>query len=133
MTEQSDLRSSSAVQTLMASVSRYVKLLIEDTRLNATEKLTRLFSAITIFAIVMVLGLAALLFLSVAVAEAISDFISPIWAYIILATVYAILAGVVVLCRNSLIVNPIARFISRLLLDAPENTSSSHDKSSSLS
>lgn len=132
MTEQSDPRSSSAVQTLMASVSRYVKLLIEDTRLNATEKLTRLFSAITIFAIVLVLGLAALLFLSVAVAEGISDFISPIWAYIILAAFYAILAGVVVLCRNSFIVNPIARFISRLLLDAPENTSH-HDKSSSLS
>lgn len=133
MTEQSDPRSSSAVQTMIASVSRYVKLLIEDTRLNATEKLTRLFSAITIFAIVLVLGLAALLFLSVAVAEAISDFISPIWAYIILAAFYALLAGVVVLCRYSFIVNPIARFISRLLLDAPENNSTSHDKSSSIS
>lgn len=131
--EHSDKRPQSLTSALTTTVSRYIKLLLEDTRLNVTEKLTRLLSALTLCALLLVLAIAALLFLSIAVCRALGDVMNPIWAYIIIAAFYALLAVIVFLGKNSLIVNPIARFVSRLLLEAPENTRSDHDKSSSVS
>lgn len=131
--EQRDQRPSSVTSAISSTISRYIKLLLEDTRLNIAEKLTRLFSALTVCALVLALALATLLFLSIAAGIALANVMNPIGAYVIVGSVYAVLAVVVFLCKTPLIVNPIARFISRLLLDAPENTQVVHDKSSSIS
>lgn len=131
--EHRDNRPQGITSALTASVSRYIKLLLEDTRLNVTEKITRLLSALTLCALLLVLAIAALLFLSIAACRALGDVMNPIWAYIIIAAFYALLAVIVFLGKNTLIVNPIARFVSRLLLEAPENPAIGHDKSSSIS
>lgn len=131
--EQSDPRSSSVTSAVMPTVSRYIKLLLEDTRLNVTEKLTRLLSALTVCALLLVLALATLLFLSLAAGQALADVMNPIWAYVIVASFYAVIAVVIFFCKTVLIVNPIARFLSRLLIEAPENTQVVHDQSTPVS
>ena len=131
--EQSDPRSSSVTSAVMSTVSRYIKLLLEDTRLNVTEKLTRLLSALTVCALLLVLALATLLFLSLAAGPALADVMNPIWAYVIVASFYAVIAVVIFFCKTVLIVNPIARFLSRLLIEAPENTQVVHDQSTPVS
>ena len=92
---QSDPRSSSVTSAVMSTVSRYIKLLLEDTRLNVTEKLTRLLSALTVCALLLVLALATLLFLSLAAGQALADVMNPIWAYVIVASFYAVIAVVI--------------------------------------
>ena len=131
--EQGDPRSSSVTSAVMSTVSRYIKLLLEDTRLNVTEKLTRLLSALTVCALLLVLALATLLFLSLAAGQALADVMNPIWAYVIVASFYAVIAVVIFFCKTVLIVNPIARFLSRLLIEAPENTQVVHDQSTPVS
>ena len=131
--KQSDPRSSSVTSAVMSTVSRYIKLLLEDTRLNVTETLTRLLSALTVCALLLVLALATLLFLSLAAGQALADVMNPIWAYVIVASFYAVIAVVIFFCKTVLIVNPIARFLSRLLIEAPENTQVVHDQSTPVS
>ncbi len=131
--EQSDPRSSTVISSIGDTVSRYVSLLMEDTRLSLAEKLTRLLSKLTICALLLVLSLSTLLFLSIAAGIALSRIMEPMWAYVVVASLYVVLGVIVVFCKNSLIVNPIARFISRLLVNAPEKPSTSNDKSASVS
>lgn len=114
------------------TVSRYIKLLIEDTRLNVAEKLTRLLSAIALASLVTIVSTVALVFVSIAVAMALSAALTPLWAFVIVAGFYVLLLCVLVGLRRTLIVNPIARFLSTLLLEAPQATRS-HDESTPVS
>lgn len=116
---------------LAKTVSNYVKLLIEDTRLNAAEKLTRLFSAIALSAILLIIGMVVLVVLSIAACFALASVMPAMWAFLIVAAVYVILMVIIVVFRTQLLVNPIARFISRLLLPAPKPTDA-NDKPSAL-
>ncbi|MDE5629423.1 MAG: phage holin family protein [Muribaculaceae bacterium] len=104
---------------IAATVSAYVKLLVEDTRLNVAEKITRLLSAIALAALLVIIATVAMVFVTIAVALALSQAISPLWSFIIVAAFYIVLLAVLVLCRRACIVNPIARFISSLLLNPP--------------
>ena len=111
----------------MSSISEYIRLLIEDTRLNVAEKLTRVLSAAALFLLLTILVTVALVFLSIAVSVALSVAMRPLWAFIIVAGFYVILLVVLIACRRTLIVDPIARFLSSILLDPPaeaEKTSS---------
>ncbi len=114
-------------------VSKYVKLLIEDARLNVTEKLTRLLSAIALASLLTIILTVAMVFVSIAIGIALAASLSPLWSFIIVAGFYIILLIVLVACRKALIVNPIARFLSTILLDPPATTESNHDQSTPVS
>lgn len=114
-------------------IGRYVKLLIEDTRLNVTEKLTRLLSAIALASLLTIIVTVALVFVSIAVGIALAQTLSPLWSFIIVAGFYIVLLIVLITCRKTLLVNPIARFLSNILLDPPANTETHHDQSAPLS
>ena len=49
------------------TVVRYLKLLVEDTRLSLAEKLTRLLSALAVCAIVIILATVAVVFITIGV------------------------------------------------------------------
>ncbi|MDE6121030.1 MAG: phage holin family protein [Muribaculaceae bacterium] len=110
---------STGVSGISTAVITYVKLLIEDTRLNVSEKLTRLLAAVALSAVLFVFGVVALIFVALAVSFALADVLSPIGSFIIMAGFFAVMFVILILCRRTLLVNPIARFISRLLLEAP--------------
>lgn len=114
------------------TVSRYVKLLVEDTRLNVAEKLTRLLSAIALASLVTIITTVALVFVSIAVGIALSDMLTPLWAFVIVAGFYLLVLVLLITCRRVLLVNPIARFLSVLLLEAPKNPDG-HDESTPIS
>ncbi len=111
----------------MGTVQRYLKLLIEDTRLNAAEKLTRLMAAVAMAAILLFLAVVTLVFLSLGLSLALSEVMAPLWAFIIVAGIYIILCAVLIIARKQLIVDPIARFVSKLLLNPPVKETKQND------
>ncbi len=119
--------STGGIKKLIATLNDYLKLLLEDTKLNFAEKLTRLLSAAALFLMLAIVGLVALVFLSIAVIAALSTVMSTLWAAVIVALCYIALLAALYFGRTALIVNPIARFISSILLDPPtDNTPSSN-------
>lgn len=115
-----DEKRSGSFGALIDTITRYIKLLIEDTRLNVAEKLIRLLAAVAISALVTILVTAVVVFVSIAVGLALSEVMNPLWAFLIVAAFYLLILVVLIVCRNTLIITPIARFISRLLLQAPQ-------------
>lgn len=103
----------------MATIGEYLKLLFEDTRLNFAEKLTRILSASALFLLLTIVATVAFVFLSIAVSLALSVIIRPLWAFVIVSAFYVLVIAVLVLFRRQLITDPIARFISSILLDPP--------------
>lgn len=131
MTEN-DSSKQTAFSRLSESARNYVRLLVEDTKLSVVEKLTRLLAAIAMCSLLTILITAALVFISIAAGLALSTIIPPLWAFIIVAGFYIIVMVLLICFRTKLLVNPIARFISRLILDAPK-TPESDDKPASVS
>lgn len=131
MTEN-DSSKQTAFSRLSESARTYIRLLVEDTKLNVVEKLTRLLAAIAMCSLLTILTTAALVFISIAAGLALSTVIPPLWAFIIVAGLYITVMILLICFRTKLLVNPIARFISRLLLDAPQNPESD-DKPASVS
>ncbi len=112
-------------------LSKYLKLLIEDTRLNVAEKLTRLLATIALASLLTIIVTVALVFVSIAVGIALA--LSPLWSFVIVAGFYIVLLIVLVACRKALLLNPIARFISSILLPAPSQNETGHDQSTPVS
>ena len=116
-----DKETTSGLKALTAGVTRYVKLRLEDARLNAAEKLTLLLSALTFYALMIIVGMVALIFISIGVGHMLASTIShPMWAYVYIAGFYVILFVLLVVFRQKLIFDPIARFISRLIVEPPK-------------
>jgi hypothetical protein len=49
--------------------------------------------------------------------DALKESMSPVGAYSVVAAIFVVLTVVVYLCRKALIINPIARFVSKLFFD----------------
>ncbi len=62
------------------TVVRYLKLLVEDTRLSLAEKLTRLLSALAVCAIVIILATVAVVFITIGVSVALAPYLGPQWS-----------------------------------------------------
>lgn len=118
---------------LSEAVRSYISLLIEDAKLNAAEKLTRLLSAIALCSLLTILTTVILVFVSIAAGVALAAVIKPLWAFVAVASLYILIMVLLICYRTRLLVDPIARFISRLLLDAPKTPESAHDKPASIS
>lgn len=97
-------------------IKRYVSLNIENVKLSAAEKITLVLSAMAMIMGGVLLGVTLLFFLSLAVVQFIAPYLGMGWAYMIMAGFVALLFIVVYLLRKPLIYNPVARFISRVVL-----------------
>jgi len=119
--------------TISQIIGKYIKLLVEDTRLSIAEKLTRLLATIALVSLLTIITTVALVFISIAVGIALAQSLSPLWSFVIIASFYIALLVILVTCRRSLLVNPIARFISTLLLQPPTKTETGNDQSTTVS
>lgn len=129
----SDNENKTGLSTISASIKQYLQLLVEDARLNVAEKLTRLLAGIALASLLSIIIILALLFASISAGLALSLVISPVWAFIIVAGFFLLLTVLLIVFRTQLLVNPIARYISRLLLPAPKPSKPDNDdKSASL-
>lgn len=109
--------SSEAYRRIYDEVRRLVSLEVEDSKLMLTEKLTLLLGRVTLVAVAFVLSACVVIFLSMSISDLLLKSFSPWLTYLIVALFYAVLVGVVALFRRQLIVDPIARYISKVILD----------------
>lgn len=100
---------------------RLIKLQVENARFLAAEKLTVLLSSITFYAISAVIVTCVTIFLTIVAVHLMMEHVKPQWAYTIVAAFYLMLLLILILCKKSLIINPIARFISTVVLDPPQS------------
>lgn len=120
------MKSSGTLSSLKELLIRLCRLYIENAKLTLTEKLTLLLSAALLVIISLVFGVFALAFFAGAAIEALELVMVPWLSYLILGGVFVLLMFLTVCMRKTLIINPIARFISRLIFDVqpkddPEN------------
>lgn len=112
MAENENQRSS----RLFDRLKTFVTLNVENIRLTIAEKAILLISALLTIIVALILGGIALLFITVGVAHVLSMWL-PIWAsYAIMAGVNILLLLLLLIFRRVLIVNPLSRVISRIML-----------------
>lgn len=99
---------------------KFVTLQLDYARLSAAEKLTVLLSTIAFFALIVILGMITLVFISIGIGQWLAATIAPYTAYLFVSCFYLILLIVLVVFRKQIIFNPAARFISKLFLKAPD-------------
>ncbi|MDE6832326.1 MAG: phage holin family protein [Muribaculaceae bacterium] len=102
---------------------RLLRLKVENAKLMATEKLTILFENILFAMLIFLLGICCMGFIAVGIVHFLSEIMEPGWAYLIVAGLYLIVIILVVRFRHQLIGNPLARLISRLIIDEPKDFS----------
>lgn len=96
---------------------RLVNLEVENARLVLTEKLTLLFGRVTLVAVSFVLAVCVLIFLSMSISDLLLERFIPWVTYLIVALFYGVLVAIVAFFRRQLIIDPIARYISKVILD----------------
>lgn len=107
----------SQIKNLWKTGRRYISLQIDYGKLTLAEKLTMLFSGLLIVLVCVILGAFAVGFLAFALVDVLQSVMSVPAAYIVVAFVFMLLIAIVIAARRTLIVNPIARFISKLFFD----------------
>lgn len=107
-----------AVRSLFASLRRLATGTADSLRLSLAERLTLLFSAIAVAAIAVILGTAVLVFSSIGAAHMLSS-LTPHGAYFIVAGFYALLLVLLFVFRRRLIVDPVCRLVTRLIVPPP--------------
>lgn len=108
---------------IQAEVKRLCTLYLDAAKFAAVEKTTMLLAGVGMFMLIALLGLVAFVFLMIGLASLLASLIEPFWSYFIVSGVFIIAIAVVVILREVMIYNPIARFLSRIFLAPPASGS----------
>lgn len=113
----------------MAKISEYKSaalklgsLYITGAKLKTTEIAVSLISALVLGAIALIIAAIAVFFVSVGAAFQLAQFMDPIYAFIIVGALYLLLLVTIWAFRRTLIVDPLSRILSRIILSNPINT-----------
>jgi hypothetical protein len=102
---------------LFAEARRFFSLEWDYTKLTAVEKLAVLLSAIAFIAVVIIIGAFALHYLFAALISLLTSALGCAWgANLIAVAVLLVMLLVVFAFKKQLIVDPVARFVSKLFL-----------------
>ena len=102
----------------------WAKLEVEYLKLTAAEKIIILVSMMVISAVFLLLLLPAVLMFLFALAQVFIDFMPVAVAYVSVGGIVLLVLGILVLFRKQLIINPVAKFISKVLLESQEQKKS---------
>lgn len=102
-------------------LKRILKLEVENARLIVADRATVLFASLSFCIISVIIALFVMLFLSFGVLLMLSYIMPVYWACIMVGLIYVGLYFLIILFRRVVIVNPISRFVTRLLISKPEN------------
>lgn len=109
--------SSENIKQLYDEVKKYVFLQSEYIKVEFVEKLTILLSTLLIITLMIVLAVIALFYLFFSFAYALVPVVGSLSiSFSIIAGIYIILIGLLVLFRKSLVINPMVKFLSDLFL-----------------
>ena len=112
------------IKEILSSGINWAKLEIEYLKLTAAEKIIILVSMMVIGAVVLLLLLPAMLMFMFALAQVFVDIMPKAVAYVCVGGIVLILLGLLVLFRKQLVINPVAKFISKVLLENQGNKKS---------
>lgn len=101
----------------------WAKLEVEYLKLTAAEKLIIIASMMVISVVILLLLLPAILMFLLALAQVFIGFMPVAVAYVCVGGIVLLGLGILVLFRKTLVINPVAKFISKVLLDHPEKKS----------
>lgn len=102
----------------------WAKLEVEYLKLTAAEKIIILVSMMVIGIVVLILLLPAILMFLFALAQVFIGFMPVAVAYVCVGGIVLLMLGLLVIFRKQLVINPVAKFISKVLLDHEENKKS---------
>ncbi len=107
---------------LIGEARKHLKLEWDYTKLTAVEKLAVLLSSIAFLAVVIIICAFALNYLFSAIISALAVALDSMWAaHLIAVGILLVLLLVVFAFKKQLIVDPIARFVSKLFLKPEDN------------
>lgn len=107
---------------------RYVNLQIDYAKLTALEKATILLSGIVLTLIgIFVFGF-MLFFVAIAVADFFKEVMEPPYAHLCVAGIYLILFIFIYIFKKPLIVNPISRYISKIVFSKEVDNTQNESK-----
>lgn len=102
------------IKEIFSQSTSWLKLEVEYAKFTVAEKFTVLMATLIIGAVCFLLGFAVLLMLTFAGVELFKLILSPPLAYCAMAGVVCLLLVVIYLLRRPLLLNPIAKFITRI-------------------
>lgn len=106
-----------SIGKLLLEFKKYLELQKEFVKLDATEKMTVILSAILIVTVLLLLGSIVLLFLTFALAYYLGDVLGSLSLGFGLISAFILLLTVIFyLNRNSMVIQPMARFMTKLIL-----------------
>ena len=111
------------IKELFAQSVNWAKLEIEYLKLTAVEKVIIIVSMMVIGTVILLLLLPAILMFLFALAQVFIGFLPVAVAYVCVGGIVLLLLGILVLFRKPLVINPVAKFISKVLLDNAEKKS----------
>lgn len=112
-------RQASAYLSLWESLRRLFNLEVDNAKMMVAEKLTVLSARLAVCFVVFVVGTCTLIFASMGVADILLENLPPRWTYLLIAAFYALVIVILIAFRRRIFVNPIARFMTRVILDSP--------------
>lgn len=106
-----------SIGKLLLEFKKYLELQKEFVKLDATEKMTIILSAILIVTVLLLLGSIVLLFLTFALAYYLGDVLGSLSLGFGLISAFILLLTVIFyLNRNRMVIQPMARFMTKLIL-----------------
>lgn len=105
------------IKEILSQSVNWAKLEVEYIKLTAAEKLIVLLSTMIILAVVMVLLLPVFIMLLFALADVFKLFMVPALAYLSVAGIVLVLILLLFVFRKTLVIDPVARFMTRLILE----------------
>lgn len=115
------------IKELFTQSVNWAKLEVEYLKLTAAEKLIIMMSAMIIGAIFMLLLLPVILMFLFALAQVFIGFMPVAVAYVCVGGIILLILAILFFFRKNLVINPVARFISKLLLEKENSKESSKD------
>lgn len=111
------------IKEMFAQTVNWAKLEVEYLKLTAAEKLIIIVSMMVIATVVLLLLLPAILMFLFALAQVFIDFMPVAVAYVCVGGIVILFLGLLVLFRKPLVINPVAKFISKVLLGSQNKSS----------
>lgn len=105
------------IKDVISQSKSWLKLEVEYAKLTVAEKVTVLMSTLIIGAVFMMFGMLVLLLLAFALVELFCMMMVPALAYVATAGVIILLLVVFYLLKKPLLLNPIARMLTRIFFD----------------
>lgn len=104
------------IKEIFTQSKNWVKLEVEYAKLTLAEKFTILLTTMIIGVVCLLFGMVALIILSLSLAHLFMLFMAPALAYLSVAGVIVLLLVLVYLLRKPLLLNPIAKYLTKLIL-----------------